>query len=142
MNSQTTNIDGDTCAVAILLYGDSLDTKDASILLELSPTRTRNRGEERTTSSGAQIVQKIGFWEHRVRVPLDNLSRTIVQMISAIQCETVLGRVGIEKAELDIFVPLSTKAQKNGFEMELSPQLMRRLAILGFDVLVTTRIAE
>lgn len=142
MSSQTSNTNGDFCSVAILLYGGSLDTKEASILLDLSPTGTRNRGEERTTSSGAQIVQKVGFWEYRARVPLDSLSRTIVQMIGAIQCETVIGQVGIEKAELDIFVPLSMKAEKNGFDIELSPPLMRKLAILGFDILVTTRIAE
>lgn len=132
----------DFCAIALLMYGNSLLLDEVSTLLELTPTRTRVKGDVRTTSSGAQVVQKIGFWEYRVEVPIGSLSRTIVQMVGAIHCETVLGRVGIEKAELDIFVPLSTKSEKNGFDMELSPQLMRRLAMLGFDVLVTTRIAE
>ncbi len=140
MDSQDSNMNDAICAVAILLYGDALETEQASALLDLSPTRTRNRGEVRTTSSGAQVLQKIGFWEHRVRVPVGDLSATIVQLVDAFQCETVIGRFGIEKAELDIFVPLNPEDERNGFEMELPSGLLQKLAMLGVDVLVTTRI--
>ncbi|GEM_PF-6603175 len=128
------------CAIAILMYGDSLSMDEVSALIGLTPTRTRIKGDVRTTSSGSQVVQRIGFWGYRVRVGTDQIESTISALVGAIDADCLVGQCGIEKAEVDIFVPLDPDLPSDGprLSMELTSGLMRRLAVLGFDVILTS----
>ena len=60
-------------------------------------------------------------------------------MLAKISCDQVIGVHGIEKAEIDIFIPLEVGGTQNGFSFELPAKLLGRLANLGFDLIVTAR---
>lgn len=131
-------MEGNSCDIAILLYGNSLEIDEASKLLSLTPTQTRVRGDVRTTASGSQVHQKIGFWEYRLCVGADHASQTILEMVGAIRCGNLRGSAGIERAELDIFVPLNPELDENSFSLNLSCELMLKLANLGMDLTLTS----
>lgn len=125
------------CSIGIYLYGESLSLDDASQLLGLTPTKARNRGEVRVTSSGSEVVQKIGFWEFSIHVELGEINSAIAKLIDEIDCSRVLGFAGVEKAELDIFVPVDE--EQVGFSFELPTSALRKLTELGLDVVITSR---
>ncbi|MDH5824649.1 DUF4279 domain-containing protein [Luteimonas sp. RD2P54] len=127
------------CSIAIYLYGNSISLESVSALLGLTPTRSRNRGDVRVTSSGSEVVQKIGFWEYRVKVNVDQASSSLFELMDLVKCDSLLGQAGIEKAELDIFVPLESGDSESGFSMEMPSGFLARLSKLGFDVVVTSR---
>lgn len=129
----------DFCSVAICLYGESLSVDGASRLLGLTPTRFRNRGDVRVTSSGSEVIQKIGFWEYRTSSSAKQITSSLAGIVSQIGCARVVGEAGIEKAELDVFVPLDAEDEQGGFSMGLSSDLLGKLSRLGFDVIVTSR---
>ncbi|OEY98998.1 hypothetical protein BIY45_19300 [Stenotrophomonas sp. BIIR7] len=85
-------------------------------------------------------MQRIGFWGYRVRVGTDQIESTISALVGAIDADCLVGQCGIEKAEVDIFVPLDPDLPSDGprLSMELTSGLMRRLAALGFDVILTS----
>lgn len=127
------------CAIALYLYGNSIALDEVSSLLGLSPTRSRKRGDVRVTSSGSEVTQRIGFWEYRERVEVGELSTALIKMVDRINCGNVVGQAGIEKAELDIFVPMDLTGDSVGFGMELSTGVLCKLSGLGFDLVVTSR---
>lgn len=86
------------CSVGIYLYGDAISRNDASKLLGLEPTKFRNRGDVRVTSSGTEVTQKIGFLEYRERIDSNQISAFLVGIFSRIECSTIIGLAGIQKA--------------------------------------------
>lgn len=139
MNNKVGKVDDSICSIALYLYGNSISADDASRLLNLTPTRSRNRGDVRVTSSGSEVVQKIGFWEYRIRVMVSQIVPSLVEMFSEIKCTKIVGECGIEKAELDIFIPLDIEIDQSGFSIELPSNLLNKLSGLGFNVIVTSR---
>jgi hypothetical protein len=127
------------CTIGIYLYGDSISIDDVSSLLGMNPTQARNRGDVRVTSSGAEVVQKIGFWQYKVKVNVDRVSSCLAELLDKIKCEKVVGKSGVTKAELDIFAPIDTKSDKNGFSFEVPSDVLRQLYDLGLDLIVTSR---
>lgn len=126
-------------SIAIYLYGHSISLDGASELLELVPTKARSRGDVRTTSAGSEIVQKIGFWEYHTNAKADQIASSLTGLVNRVKCESIVGKAGIEKAELDVFVPFDICDEQRGFSFELPSELLSRLATLGFDLIVTTR---
>jgi len=127
------------CSIGIYLYGENISLDEVSLLVGLEPTLSRNLGDVRFTSSGAKIVQKIGVWEFRWRVEVTNLGISLLDVLDKIKCERIAGRAGVTKAELDIFIPLDTDSDMNGFSSELPGNLLGKLYRLGFDVVITVR---
>lgn len=140
--TKVADMDENFCSVGIYLYGDSILLDDASKLLGIQPTQSRNRGDIRVTSSGSKVVQKVGFWEYRIRISPDRLLPRVVDIFSKIRCAKVVGEAGIDKAELDIFIPLDAKADTDGVSFELPFDLLGKLSRLGFGVVVTSQLAE
>lgn len=132
-------MDENFCSISLYLYGDEISHDEVSELLGLSPTRVRSRGDVRVTSSGAEIVQKIGLWEYRERINTNQISAYIANFFDGIVCSKVVGVAGIEKAELDVFVPLGADDDQSGFSFELRAGLLAALSVLGFDVIITVR---
>ena len=60
-------------------------------------------------------------------------------LIDLVKCSGLVGQAGIEKAELDVFVPLDEGNGESGFSFEISSSLVNRLSELKFDVVVTSR---
>ena len=114
------------CALAIYLYGCSISLDDVSAFLEMTPTKARRKGHLETTSSGSEVVQKIGFWEFREETEADQICSSLGQMLAKISCDQVIGVHGIEKAEIDIFIPLEVGGTQNGFSFELPAKLLGR----------------
>ncbi|MGN0126398.1 DUF4279 domain-containing protein [Glutamicibacter soli] len=127
------------CSISLYLYGDNISHDEVSKLLGLSPTRVRSRGDVRVTSSGSKVVQKIGLWEYRKRIYTNEISSRAADFIAGINHSKVVGQAGIEKAELDVFVPLGEGDDQNGFSFELHAGLLATLSVLGFDVIITAR---
>ncbi|WP_273544224.1 DUF4279 domain-containing protein [Luteimonas saliphila] len=127
------------CSISIYLYGNSISLESVSTMLGLAPTRSRNRGDLRVTSSGSEVVQKIGFWEYRVKVNVDKVSSSLIGLMDLVKCDRLVGHAGIEKAELDIFVPFDSEGTENGFSMELPSDFLARLSKLGVDLVITSR---
>lgn len=127
------------CAIGVYLYGDSISLDDISRLLGMNPTQARNRGDVRVTSSGTEVVQKVGFWEYRVKVNVSRASSCITELVDSIKCGKIVGEFGITKAELDIFTPIDMKSDKNGFSFEVPSRVLEKLSDLGFDLIVTSR---
>ncbi len=132
-------MDDNFCSIALYLYGNSIALDEVSILLGLNPTRSRRRGDVRITSSGSKVTQRIGFWEYIERVVVKDISSTLVKIVGRINCGRVVGQAGIEKAELDIFVPMDSEGESVGFSMELPSGVLCKLSGLGFDLVVTSR---
>lgn len=132
-------MDDNFCSIALCLYGDSISLNDVSRLLGLTPTRFRNRGDVRVTSSGSEVIQKIGFWEYRLRVNVSQISSSLIDMVGKIKCDRIVGEAGVNKAELDIFTPLDIESDQSGFSVELSSCFLNKLSALGFDVVITSR---
>ncbi|MGX5732492.1 hypothetical protein ACWKWK_18415 [Pseudoxanthomonas beigongshangi] len=132
-------MDGKFCSVAIYLYGDFISLDGASKLMGLSPTRSRNKGDSRITSSGSEVIQKIGFWEYRVKVPAEKVDSCLTGILNAVECNGLVGEAGISKAEIDIFYPLDTGDVQDGISMEMPCKLLKKLAFLGFDLIITVR---
>lgn len=139
MSSEPHLMDSKCCSIAIYLYGDSITLDAVSVLLGLVPARCRNRGDVRVTSSGSEVVQKIGFWEHRVKVNVDKVSSSLIELMDIVKCDRLVGQAGIEKAELDVFVPLASRDSESGFSMEMPSGFLARLSKLGVDLVVTSR---
>ncbi|GAB2665376.1 DUF4279 domain-containing protein [Arenimonas aestuarii] len=127
------------CSVSLYLYGADILHDEATKLLGITPTRVRRRGEVRVTSSGTDIVHKTGSWEHRARVDYGEISSHAASLFKNIKCSTVVGFAGIEKAELDVFVPLGTDENQGGFAFEMRSDFLSTLSVLGVDLIVTAR---
>ena len=128
------------CTIAIYLYGDDIRLGDASVLLGLTPTRSGNRGDQRTASSGTQSARKIGFWEYREVVSINELDLSLSRLLRAITAkDAVVGLAGITRAELDIFKPIEPDDNPFGLSFDLSPCVLQRLAQLGLNLIVTAR---
>lgn len=133
-------MEDDFCSISLYFYGDNISHDDVSRLLGLAPTRVRSRGDVRVTSSGAQVVQKIGLWECRTRVKRTEIASGIAHMIGNIERSvSVVGVAGIEKAELDLFLPMDIGTDQGGFSFELPTVLLATISVLGIDVVVTAR---
>ena len=132
-------MDENFCSISLYLYGNEISHEEVSKLLGLNPTRVRSRGDVRVTSSGSEVVQKIGLWEYRQRIDTNKISTYIAGFFDGIACPKVVGVAGIEKAELDVFVPLGADDDQSSFSFELRNGLLAALSVLGFDVIVTVR---
>jgi hypothetical protein len=132
-------VDNNACSIALYLYGESISLDGATKLLGLKPTGSRNKGDERTTSSGATVVQKIGFWEYRLKTSPDQVGHCLSTIVTGLSCERIVGVAGISKAEVDIFYPIDPHESLSGLSMEISSDLLGAFARLGFDLVVTVR---
>lgn len=139
MSSEGVLVGDNFISIAIYLYGDSISRADVSRLLGLEPTKFRNRGDTRLTSSGVEVVQKIGFWEYRIKVDDGQVLNCLADLVGRIKCEKIVGCAGVSKAELDIFSPIDFELNQGGFSVELPSSLLNRLSSLGFDVVITSR---
>jgi hypothetical protein len=126
-------------SISVYLYGHSIVLDEVSRLLNMSPTRSRNRGDVRTTKSGSSIVQNIGFWEYKIEVSSDQIPASLLDFFSRLESKNLIGQAGIEKAELDIFFPLGDDESGNGFSFEIPSRLLEIMGILGFSLVVTSR---
>lgn len=128
------------CAIAIYLYGDDIHLDAASELLGLTPTRTGRRGDLRSTSSGTPSVRRIGFWEYREYAEIHEIESPLSKILMSIKAtDAVVGCAGITRADLDIFKPLDPNDDPMGFSFDLPPNLLYRIAQLGFNLIVTAR---
>lgn len=128
------------CVIAIYLYGDDIRLDVASDILGLMPTRSGNRGDQISSSSGAQSTRKIGFWEYREIVAIHELNLSLSRVLDEVKAtDAVVGSAGITRADLDIFKPIEPEDDPFGFSFDLSPDVLQRLAQLGFNLIVTAR---
>jgi hypothetical protein len=128
------------CSIAIYLYGDDINLDAASELLGLTPTRTGRRGDLRSSSLGVQSIRKIGFWEYREHVETHQVDLSLSRILTSSKTtNSVVGCAGITRADLDIFKPLDSKDDPMGFSFDLSPNLLRQISQLGFNLVVTAR---
>ena len=139
INNMKPNLEKELCAVAIYLYGDYISIDDASRLFSLTPTKFKNKGDKRITSTGSEIVSKVGMWEHTITVARDDISKSVREILAGVEGDKILGRFGIEHAEIDIFFTFDHDEEFYGFSIKLDDESLRRMADLGLDLIITAR---
>ena len=139
MNNLKIEPEQDVFFLGIYLYGNNISIDDASKLFGLTPTKFRNKGDKRVTSTGTELVQEIGMWEYWIEVVDDDISKILLNVLQGAKGNNVVGQFGIEHAEVDILYPVMFFEEPRGFSFKIARELIARISDLGMDLIITAR---
>lgn len=128
----------DFISVGMYFYGENISLNEVSQLVGLEPTSARARGDIRITHSGVKVIQNNGFWEFREKVKVESLEIFLLKITKKIGSR-IVGKAGVTKAELDIFLPIDPDVKMAGFSFEIPNSMLEKIHNVGFDLIFTVR---
>ena len=139
MNDLIKEAEEEVFFLGLCLYGDHISIDGVSKLFGLTPTRFRNKGDKRVTSTGTELVQEIGMWEHWIKVVDDDISKILFDVLRGVKGSKCVGQFGIEQAEVDLLYLAEFYEEPKAFRFKIKSDVLERISDLGMDLIITAR---
>jgi len=131
--------------VAVYLRGDLLKPEDVSQILGVKPSRSQEKNELRTTSTGCSFRTKIGVWGLIAQSDSSDISVHIDELLSKIGNPSIpLKEIhGVQETYLDIFIAIASNVEtERDVYFELSNEHLEKLNRLDLPVRVSVAVVR
>lgn len=130
--------------VALYLRGDLLDPDLVTQSVGIEPSKAQRKGERLVTSTGHEVIAKLGLWALVVESDSSSLDAHLTRLADSLPPGLALSSiVGVEEAYVDIFVALASDTDGDArCELDVSPKSLELLARLGLPVRITVTVGR
>ncbi|MCL2872072.1 MAG: DUF4279 domain-containing protein [Betaproteobacteria bacterium] len=132
--------------IGVYFLGNNLLPEEITNTLKIEPTYSKKKGDRWNSSTGEEIVAKIGCWElyARHKAASENLADQIRFIVESLGDK--IGNLekveGIDRAFINIFYSLETHPDSRTVEVDFSAKELMSLTSLGLPVQITIPVLE
>ena len=127
---------GPKIIVGLYLRGKDLDPELITRSTGVQPSKSQRRGDKSFTSTGHEVVKKIGVWAIVIELESHSLEEHLSQLADSLPSGgRYSGIAGVEEAYIDIFVALASSPRgEASCDFEIGPSSIEMLSQLGLPV--------